>query len=403
MPSSSPPSTSSPSSAAPTPPAPPRPVPLFELATQWQVIRNDVEAAVKEVLDTQQYTSGATSGPFVGRFEEHLGRIVNAQVIALSSGTDAILAALMALGVGRDENDTPHEVITTPFTFFATAGCIVRAGARPVFVDIDPATFLMDLKQTATAITPRTRAIVPVHLYGQMLDTAALAAIAKPQKLAIIEDAAQCIGARDQHGHQIAENAACACLSFYPTKNLGAAGDAGALVTRDSDLATRFRQTRQHGETERYHHSFVGGNFRMDALQAAVLNVKLKWLTQWNDRRRAIAAYYTQRFITDSRGAIIPPAEIPGAFHVYHQYVIRVPGGKRDALRDHLSKNGVGSNIYYPKPLHLQTCFANLGYKKGDFPITEKACDEVLALPIFPELTDSQLERVANTVLSFFH
>ncbi|HVX87035.1 MAG TPA: DegT/DnrJ/EryC1/StrS family aminotransferase [Phycisphaerae bacterium] len=400
MPPSSPPSASSPSSAAA--PAAARPVPLFELATQWQIIRNDVEAAVKEVLDSQQYTSGASSGPFVGRFEEHLGAILNARVVALSSGTDAILAAMMALGVGRDEQDRPHEVITTPFTFFATAGCIVRAGARPVFVDIDPATFLMDLQQTAAAITPRTRAIVPVHLYGQMLDTAALAAIAGPRRLAIIEDAAQCIGARDQHGHQIAENAACACLSFYPTKNLGAAGDAGALVTRDPALATRFLQTRQHGETERYHHGFVGGNFRMDALQAAVLNVKLKWLNEWNNRRRAIAGYYTRRFTSESRGAIIPPAEIPGALHVYHQYVIRVADGKRDALREHLSKNGVGSNIYYPKPLHLQACFANLGYKKGDFPVTEKACEEVLALPIFPELTDSQLERVAGVVLSFF-
>ena len=368
------------------------PVPLFELATQWQLIRNDVEKAVKEVLDSQQYTSGATSGPFVGRFEENLGKSVQGHVIALSSGTDAILAALMALNIGHGD-----DVITTPFTFFATAGCIVRSGARPVFVDIHPDTFLIDIAAVDAAAAAKTKAVVPVHLYGQMLDTAALAAVAARHGLEIIEDAAQCIGARDPAGKQIAENARCACLSFYPTKNLGAAGDAGALVTRDSKLATRFMQTRQHGETTRYHHEFVGANFRMDALQAAVLDVKLKWLEKWNDRRRAIARYYTLRFNgTDVR----PPVEQPGVHHVYHQYVIRAP--RRDALRDHLAKQGVGCNIFYPRSLHLQECFADLGYKKGQFPVSEKACEEVLALPIFPELTDAQIQRVADVVLAFY-
>jgi len=387
------PTVSSPVSSPVSPsPNPVKPVPLFELATQWQSIRNDVEAAVKEVLDSQQYTSGATSGPFVGRFEESLGKQVGAHVVALSSGTDAILAALMALGIGAGA-----EVITTPFTFFATAGCIVRSGARPVFVDIDPETYLLSIPATAAAVTSKTRGILPVHLYGQMLDTAALAEVACKHKLEVIEDAAQCIGARDPHGKQIAENARCACLSFYPTKNLGAAGDAGALVTRDAKLADRFKQTRQHGETTRYHHEFVGGNFRMDALQAAVLNVKLRWLEQWNARRRAIAHFYTERF----KGTDIkPPVELPGVFHVYHQYVIRAP--RRDALRDHLQKNGVGCNIYYPKSLHVQACFADLGYKPGQFPHTEKACDEVLALPIFPELSNAQIERVADTMLAFF-
>jgi dTDP-4-amino-4,6-dideoxygalactose transaminase len=365
---------------------------LFELASQWQLIRNDVEAAVKEVLDSQQYTSGAVSGPFVGKFEDQLGKAVGGHVVALSSGTDAILAALMALGIGHGA-----EVVTTPFTFFATAGCIVRAGARPVFVDINADTFLMDIAAAEAAVTPRTRAILPVHLYGQMLDTAALAAVAARHTLDVIEDAAQCIGARDPHGKQIAENARCACLSFYPTKNLGAAGDAGALVTRDEALATRFKQTRQHGETARYHHDFVGGNFRMDALQAAVLTAKLKWLEPWNNRRRAVAAYYTTRFRgTDVR----PPAELPGVHHVYHQYVVRAP--RRDALRDHLGRQGVGCNIYYPKSLHMQACFADLGYKQGAFPVAEKACEEVLALPIFPELTDAQIERVADAVLAFY-
>jgi dTDP-4-amino-4,6-dideoxygalactose transaminase len=376
------------------------PVPLFELATQWQSIRNDVEAAVKEVLDSQQYTSGAVSGPFVGRFEENLGKMVGGHVVALSSGTDAILAAMMALGIGGGDG---AEVVTTPFTFFATAGCVVRAGAKPVFVDIEPDTFLLSIPAAEAAITSKTLAVIPVHLYGQMLDTTALLAAAKRgeakagEPIHIIEDAAQCIGARDPHGKQIAENATCACLSFYPTKNLGAAGDAGALVTRDEKLATRFKQTRQHGETTRYHHEFVGGNFRMDALQAAVLNVKLKWLDQWNNRRRTIAAYYTKRFTgTDVR----PPVELPGVHHVYHQYVIRAP--RRDALRDHLGKNGIGCNIYYPKSLHLQACFADLGYKQGQFPVTEKACEEVLALPIFPELSDTQIGRVADTVLAFY-
>jgi dTDP-4-amino-4,6-dideoxygalactose transaminase len=384
--------TSPPTSPPATPTAqPPKPVPLFELATQWQTIRNDVEAAVKEVFDSQQYTSGATSGPFVGRFEENLGKKLDAHVVAVSSGTDAILASLMALGIGQGA-----EVISTPFTFFATAGCIVRSGAKPVFVDIDPDTFLLSIPAVAASVTSRTRAIVPVHLYGQMLDTAALAAVARAHNLDVIEDAAQCIGARDPSGKQIAENARCACLSFYPTKNLGAAGDAGALVTRDAKLAECFKQTRQHGETSRYHHEFVGGNFRMDALQAAVLNVKLRWLDQWNARRRAIAAYYTRRLAGSD---IKPPVELPGSFHVYHQYVVRAP--RRDALRDHLQKNGIGCNIYYPKSLHMQACFADLGYKKGAFPYTEKACDEVLALPIFPELSDAQIERVADTLLAF--
>lgn len=370
----------------------PAPVPLFELATQYQLIRNEVEAAVREVLDSQQYTSGAVSGPFVGRFEQHLAATLQAKVIALSSGTDAILAALMALNIRPGD-----EVITTPFTFFATAGCISRLAAKPVFVDIDPRTFLMDLPAVEAAITPRTRAVVPVHLYGQMGDTAALAAIAKKHNLLVVEDAAQAIGARDPHGAQLAENAACACLSFYPTKNLGAAGDAGALVTRDDALATRFFQTRQHGETARYHHDFVGGNFRMDAIQAAVLDVKLKYLDRWNAQRQAIAAYYTKRF---ANSPITPPYVIPGANHVFHQYVIRAP--KRDALRDHLAKNGVGCNIYYPKPLHLQACFADLGYKAGQFPQAEAAAHEVLALPIFPELTEQQIARVADTILSFY-
>ncbi|MCL2648042.1 MAG: DegT/DnrJ/EryC1/StrS family aminotransferase [Phycisphaerales bacterium] len=374
--------------ASPVAPA----IPHFELATQWQLIKNDVESAIKEVLESQQYTSGAVSGPFIGRFEANLSKFLNAHAIALSSGTDAILAALMALGIKRG-----HEVITTPFTFFATAGCISRSGAKPVFIDIDPNTFLMNLAAIGPAVTRNTRAILPVHLFGQMMDTAALLEFADAHHLDVIEDAAQCIGAVDPKGKQVAENARCACLSFYPTKNLGAAGDAGALVTRDEKLATRFMQTRQHGEVTRYHHEFVGGNFRMDALQAAVLNAKLDYLPQWTERRRQIAAYYTRRFKgTDVK----PPVEIAGSKHVYHQYVIRAP--RRDHLRDHLTKQGIGCNIFYPKCLHLQQCFADLGYKKGQFPMAERATQEVLALPVYPELTDAQIERIATTVLAFY-
>jgi dTDP-4-amino-4,6-dideoxygalactose transaminase len=369
-----------------------KPVPFFELATQWQEIRNEVEMAVKAVFETQQFCSGAASGPFVGKFEENLGKYLGGHVVGVSSGTDAILAALMALGIGRGA-----EVITTPFTFFATAGCVMRSGARAVFVDIEEDTFLLSIPAAEAAITAKTRAILPVHLYGQMLDMGRLAAVAGRHKLDVIEDAAQAIGAKDPAGKQLAEGGRCACLSFYPTKNLGAAGDAGALVTRDAKLAERFKQTRQHGETTRYHHEFVGGNFRMDALQAAVLNVKLQRIEQWNTRRREIAAYYTRRFKgTDVR----PPVEQPGTHHVYHQYVVRA--AKREALREHLQKNGIGCNVFYPKSLHVQECFAELGYKQGAFPVAERACEEVLALPVYPELTDAQVERVAEVVLGFY-
>jgi dTDP-4-amino-4,6-dideoxygalactose transaminase len=379
-------------------------VPLFELATQYQQIRNEIEAAVKEVLDTQNYCSGAASGPFVGRFEEHLGTRLGGRVVGVSSGTDALLAAVMALGI---EPGSDAEVITTPFTFFATAGSIRRAGARPVFVDIDPDTFLLNLDAVAAAVGPRTRAIMPVHLFGQMADTQRLAEIAGCAAggggVKVIEDAAQAIGARDRQGQQIGANAWASCLSFYPTKNLGAAGDAGALVTRDAALAQHFFQMRQHGEVSRYHHAFVGGNFRMDALQAAVLDVKLRYLDQWTARRQAHAAYYTSRFAgTD----VIAPKTAPGIAsgvgggHVYHQYVVRVP--RRDEVRDCLQKHQVGCNIFYPKCLHQQACFADLGYAAGAFPNAERATAEVLALPIYPELTEGQLQRVADVLLGFF-
>ncbi len=363
-------------------------VPMFELVTQYQPLRAEIEQAIHQVLETTEYIGGSA----LKRFEENLGRYTQAHAIAVSSGTDAILATLMALNIGRGD-----EVITTPFTFFATAGCISRVGAVPVFVDIDPASFLMDISSVGAAMTSATRAILPVHLFGQMCDMAALAGLASGGRISIVEDAAQSIGSRDPNGNQGAQLGRAACLSFYPTKNLGAAGDAGAILTRDAAFAARLAQTRQHGETTRYHHAFVGGNFRLDGIQCAVLDVKLKYVDRWNNRRREIAAIYDARFAgTD----VQPPVALPGGHHVYHQYVVRAP--RRDALRDHLTKFGIGCAIYYPLPLHLQECFAHLGYKPGAFPHAEKACLDVLALPVFPELTDAQVHQVADAVLAFY-
>lgn len=363
-------------------------IPMFEILTQYQSLRAEIESAVRSVLDSTEYIGGKA----LKEFEHHLGLRFNARAIAVSSGTDAILASLMALNIKPGD-----KVITTPFTFFATAGCISRAGARPVFVDIDPATFLMRTDAIPAVADSRCKAIIPVHLFGQMCEMDPLAELCGKHNLMIVEDAAQCIGSRDSRGRVPGELGRTACLSFYPTKNLGAAGDAGAVIVRDFALATRLEQTRQHGETSRYHHAFVGGNFRLDGIQCAVLNVKLKYLDNWNNRRRQIAAYYSSRF---KNSDIIAPVEIPGTHHVYHQYVIRIP--RRDAAREHLQKHGIGSVVYYPRPLHLQECFEDLGYKEGAFPASEQACREVLALPVFPELTDAQIQRIADTLLAFY-
>ncbi|MDA8379173.1 MAG: DegT/DnrJ/EryC1/StrS family aminotransferase [Planctomycetia bacterium] len=364
------------------------PVPMFEILTQYQNLRAEVENAVHQVLESTEYIGGLA----LKELESDLGAFFKAHAVAVSSGTDAILASLMALGIGRGD-----KVITTPFTFFATAGCISRAGAQPVFVDIEPATFLIRAAAISAAADSTTRAADPVHLFGQMCEMDALAETGRRQDLIIVEDAAQCIGAADSRGRVPGELGRTACLSFYPTKNLGAAGDAGAVIVRDPVLAHRLEQTRQHGETSRYHHAFVGGNFRLDGIQCAVLRVKLKYLDMWNNRRRQIAAWYSAQFKNTD---VVAPVEIPGTHHVYHQYVVRVP--RRDAVREHLQKNGIGSAVYYPRPLHLQECFRDLGYQEGAFPVAEQACREVLALPVFPELTDGQIQRVADTLLAYF-
>lgn len=364
------------------------PVPMFEILTQYQNLRAEVENAVHQVLESTEYIGGLA----LKELESDLGAFFKAHAVAVSSGTDAILASLMALGIGRGD-----KVITTPFTFFATAGCISRAGAQPVFVDIEPATFLIRAAAISAAADSTTRAVIPVHLFGQMCEMDALAETGRRHDLIIVEDAAQCIGAADSRGRVPGELGRTACLSFYPTKNLGAAGDAGAVIVRDPVLAHRLEQTRQHGETSRYHHAFVGGNFRLDGIQCAVLRVKLKYLDMWNNRRRQIAAWYSAQFKNTD---VVAPVEIPGTHHVYHQYVVRVP--RRDAVREHLQKNGIGSAVYYPRPLHLQECFRDLGYQEGAFPVAEQACREVLALPVFPELTDGQIQRVADTLLAYF-
>ncbi len=361
---------------------------MFNLTRQYAEIRPAVEAAVLKLLANTQYIGGGE----VEQFEAQLGAFSDCRAVAMSNGTDAILGGLMALGIRPGD-----EVITTPFTFFATGGCIRRLGAKPVFVDIDPRTFLIDLNAIAAALTPAVKCIIPVHLFGQMVSMKHLTAMACHHGITVFEDAAQCIGACDQDGIRPAELGAAAALSFYPTKNLGAAGDAGALLTRSETLAQRFRQTRQHGETSRYMHEFVGGNFRLDAIQCAILRIKLPFLQQWNQRRRDIADFYDRAFAgTDA----VAPHRIRGAHHVFHQYVLRA--ARRDALKDHLTGLGIGSMVYYPRPLHLQECFAELGYQAGSLPHAEQACREVLALPIFPELTEAELRRIANAVRSFF-
>ena len=350
--------------------------------------------AVERVLASQQFILG----PEVGALENEIARYSGARfAVGCASGSDALLLALMALGV--QEHD---EVITTPYSFFATASAVTRLGARPVFVDIDPQTFNLDTALVEEAITERTRAILPVHLYGQLAETAALIEIAERHDLPVIEDAAQAIGATE-FDRAAGSLGSMGCFSFYPTKNLGAAGDAGMLTTNDERLAERLRTLRAHGAEQRYFHKEVGINSRLDSLQAAVLRVKLPHLDEWSEARRANAARY-RRLFTDAGLAeeVRLPFERESVRHIYNQFVIRVDAERRDALREHLKREGVGTEVYYPVPLHLQECFGFLGYKTGDFPESEKAARETLALPIYPQLTAEQQEYVVDSILSFF-
>jgi dTDP-4-amino-4,6-dideoxygalactose transaminase len=333
-------------------------------------------------------------GPANEEFERAFAAEVgSAHAIGVSSGTDALLVALMALGVGPGD-----EVITSPFTFFASAGEVARLNARTVFVDIEPGTFNLDPARLEAAVTARTKAIQPVHLYGQCADMKPILEIAGRRGIPVLEDACQAIGAADQ-GRAAGTLGAMAAFSFYPTKNLGGAGDAGAVTTDDAGLARLLRSLRMHGETERYHHARVGGNFRMDAIQAAVLMAKLPYLKAWNERRRAIAARYGERLAGAERsGRLTLPPEAPGRRHVYHQYVVRVPD--RDGVRERMAARGIATAVFYPVPLHRQECFADLGYREGAFPEAEKAAREVLALPTFAGLTNDETDRVAETLIA---
>lgn len=319
--------------------------------------------------------------------------------VGVSSGTDALLCGLMALGI-----EPGDEAITTPYTFFATAGSIVRAGARPVFVDIDPASFNLDSSQVEERITPRTRALLPVHLFGRCAEMEPLLALASRHGLAIIEDAAQAIGARTDETRRAGGIGTLGCLSFYPTKNLGGFGDGGMVLTNDPKLMDLLRSLRQHGSEGHYEHPRVGGNFRLDELQAAVLLVKLRYLDQWTEARQVRARHYNDAFRDlDLEGPdmlILPEIPKTGR-HVFNQYVVRSP--QRDNLADFLRARKIGTAIYYPKPLHLQECFASLGHKEGDFPEAERAAREALALPLYPDLPVEMQAYVIESVLDFFH
>jgi dTDP-4-amino-4,6-dideoxygalactose transaminase len=366
-------------------------VPLLDLPAQYAVLRREIRDAIDRVCDSQHFILG----PEVEALENEVAAYCKAAfAVGVSSGTDALLAALMAAGVGPGD-----EVITSTYSFFATAGVIARMQARPVFVDIEAATFNLDGTQLSAALSARTKAIIPVHLFGQCADTDAYLELARGRGIAVIEDAAQAIGARDCHDRSAGSIGDFGCFSFFPSKNLGAFGDGGMVVTGDAQLAERLRVLRVHGGKPKYHHRLVGGNFRLDALQAAVLRVKLQYLSLWTTARRLHGQFYRDEFarlrLTEQ---ISVPQDAPG--HIYNQFVIRCPA--RDDLQAYLRQQGIETEVYYPVPLHLQECFASLGYRPGDFPIAEKAAREALALPIYPELSAEQQTYVAERIAAFY-
>jgi dTDP-4-amino-4,6-dideoxygalactose transaminase len=369
-------------------------VPLLDLSEQHRNLRAELDAAVARVLDTNGFILGAE----VAELEREIAEYCQTKfAVGCASGSDAILLALMALGIGPGD-----EVITTPYSFFATVSSITRLGATPVFVDIERATFNIDAQQIEGKITSRTKAIEPVHLYGQCADMTAINSVAEKRGIAVVEDAAQAIGAEDG-GRRAGSMSAIGCISFYPSKNLGGLGDGGMMTTSDESLQRRLLGLRNHGAEERYYHKYVGLNSRLDGFQGATLRVKLPHLDEWTVRRRANAARY-RRLFTDAglTEQISLPIERDGCRHIYNQYVVRVPDGGRDQLRSYLTDAGVGTDIYYPVPLHLQECFGYLGYREGDLPEAETAANESLALPIYPELKTEQQEYVVESISAFF-
>ena len=364
-------------------------IPVIDLTRYDAELKREIARAVEGVFASGRFVLGPANEAFEKALSERLGV---RHVVGVSSGTDALLVALMALDLQPGD-----EVVTSPFSFFATASVIARLKARPVFVDIDPVTFNLDPSGLEAAITPRTKAIQPVHLYGQCADMNPILEIAARRGIPVLEDACQAIGSA-YRGKAAGTLGRMGAFSFYPTKNLGAAGDAGAVATDDDALAEVLRSLRLHGSAATYHHERVGGNFRLDTIQAAVLGAKLPYLDRWNDRRRAIAQRYGELFSDAARSSRLTlPAEAAGRRHVYHQYVVRVAG--RDSVRRRLSERGVGSAVFYPIPLHLQDCFADLGGREGDFPAAERAASEALALPMFAELTDAEVERIAEALV----
>lgn len=383
-------------------------VPLLDLKAQYASLREEINGAVIKVLEGQH----CILGPKVKEFELAIARYTGCtHAVGVSSGTDALLASLMAEGIGPQD-----EVITTPYTFFATAGSIARLGARPVFVDINPITFNLDPRQIKTNITPRTRAIIPVHLFGQMADMDTIMEIADQHGLIVIEDAAQALGAQ-HNGRRAGSIGHYGCFSFFPSKNLGAAGDAGMIVTNDAEKAEKLTQLRAHGSKPKYYHKIVGGNFRLDELQAAILLVKLSHLDAWTAARQRNAEQYARLFEkfglktghgafgqnrfaapngTPLSGADLLPPVVATDRHVFNQYVIRI--AERDQVKGVLAEMGVNTEIYYPVPMHLQECFADLGHRTGEFPESERAAAETLALPISPELTEEQAEYVVHAI-----
>jgi dTDP-4-amino-4,6-dideoxygalactose transaminase len=369
-------------------------VPLLDLRRQYRTIKPEIDAAIAEVVESQVFKLGPKVAEFEALIADYCG---TKRAVGVASGSDALLLSLMAVGVGRDD-----EVITTPYTFFATGGAIARVGAVPVFVDIDPRTYNIDPAKIEDAIGPRTKAIMPVHLYGQCADMDPIMEIARRRGLLVIEDAAQAIGA-EYRGRRAGAIGDLGCLSFFPSKNLGGYGDGGMVTTNDDAVADLIVSLREHGqtlregrETTQYHHWTIGLNSRLDAIQAAVLTVKLRHLDGWSDGRARNAHLYGARF----RGTpVTAPHREEWCRHIYNQYVIRAP--RRDALVKQLKSEGIGCAIYYPVPLHLQECFASLGYRAGDLPESERAARETLSIPVFSLLTDEELEHVATTILDF--
>jgi len=369
-------------------------VPLLDLKAQYEGVRDETKRMLNDILQSQYFIGG----PYVAKLESEVAKYSDTKhAIGVSSGTDALLASLMALGIYRSplENKPADEVIVPTYTFFATAGCVWRAGAKPVFADINADTYNIDAASIESKITERTKAIIPVHLYGQCAEMEKISAIAKKYNLKIIEDGAQAIGS-SRDGVKVGGFGDCACLSFFPSKNLGGLGDGGMIVTNSDSLAQSIRQMRNHGMEPKYFHKHVGGNFRLDAVQAAGLLAKLPYLDKWGEMRRQNAAFYNQGF-AQCKSVKVPVIE-PQNHTIYNQYIISVPN--RDEVIAHLRSKEIGCEIYYPMSLHMQECFAQLGYKKGDFPNAEFAASHTLALPIYPELTRQQQSYVIEEVLA---